>query len=150
MAREVSVSQLRRLAGRDLAERTDQALSNDNLGVALYNGDRTDVRCVVSFGGPGADLPIHLPPSHFGDLLLDAYVMPEPVKPTMRSPLMNWEQPPQIPDRPRRGQAETLYPEVHIETRQRREPRPPSDPSRYLLPGREEEEARPARLERWW
>ena len=77
--REVSAGQLRRLAGRELSEKTEEALSNDNFGVALYKGDRTSVKCVVSFGGPGADLPIHLPPSHFGDLLLDAYVMPEPV-----------------------------------------------------------------------
>jgi hypothetical protein len=147
--REVSAGQLRRLAGRELSEKTEEALSNDNFGVALYKGDRTSVKCVVSFGGPGADIPIHLPPSHFGDLLLDAYVMPEPVKPTMRSPLMNWQQTPQIPDRPRRGQSETLYPEVQIETRQRREPRPPSDPRRYLLPGREEEPP-PPRIEKWW
>jgi hypothetical protein len=146
--KEVSAGQLRRLAGGELSEKTEEALANPDHGVAVYQADRGGMKCVVSFGGPGADLPGRFPPSMFGDLLLDAWVMPEPVIPTMRSPLMDWKQPPQI--HVKRGQSETLRPDVELEMRERREPRPPSDPKRYLIPGREEEEVRPARVEKWW
>jgi hypothetical protein len=133
-----------------LAERTDQILDNPDWGGALYRADTGGMKCVISFGGAGADLPTRFPPSHYGDLVLSDYVMPEPVQQQMVSPLPKHEPPPQIPDRPRRGESETLYPDVQIETRQSREPRPQSDPTRYLLPGREEEpEARPVNL-KWW
>jgi hypothetical protein len=145
--REVSVSELRRLAGGELAERTDQALGNADWGVAIYRADRGGMKCVISFGGPRADIPTRFPPSHYSDLLLDAYVMPEPIKPTMRSPLMDWEQPPQISVP--RGRSETLYPDVQIETRGSRHPRPQSDPSRYLIPGTDREPVRKMDI-KWW
>jgi hypothetical protein len=104
--REVSVSQLRRLAGGVLAEKTEDALGNADHGVAIYRGDRSTVKCVVSFGGPGADLPGRFPPAMFGDLLLDAYVMPEPVRQQMVSPLLRHEPPPQI--HTRRGRSGLL------------------------------------------
>jgi hypothetical protein len=146
--REVSASQLRRPAGGELAEKADQTLNNADWGGAIYRGDLNGMNAVVSFGGPGADLPGRFPPSMFGDLVLDAYLMPEPVQRQMVSPLLKHEPPPQITAP--RGRSETLRPAVEIETRQSREPRPQSDPSRYLLPGREEQEVRPTKLEKWW
>jgi hypothetical protein len=145
--REVSVSQLRRLAGGELAERADQALDNADWGVAIYRGDLNGMKCVISFGAQGADIPTRFPPSHYGDLLLDAYVMPEPIKPTMRSPLMDWEQPPQISVP--RGRSETLRPEVTVTNRTSPEPRPQSDPSRYLIPGADREPVRKTDI-KWW
>jgi hypothetical protein len=150
MMREVSPSQLRRAAGAELSQSVHEILEHDEWGCAIYRNDRA--KFAVSFGNRFSQLPGKYPPSHYGDAVLSEYVMPEPVRPTMVSPVLQHirnNQPPQISQR-RFNVSETLRPEVTITNRTSPTPRPESDPTRYLPHREDEEEVRPAKLEKWW
>jgi hypothetical protein len=108
--RQVSASQLRRIAGAELAERTDQILDNPDWGAALYRSDST--KYVVSFGHRFAEIPTKFAPSHYGDAVLSEFVAPEPVQQEMISPVLKalQDRPPQIAALPRQP-PKTTYPE---------------------------------------
>ena len=110
--REVSAGQFRRLAGPELAVRTEQVLENPDWGAALYRSDVA--KFVVSFGNRFTDVPGKYPPSHWGDSVLDAYVKPEPVKQEMVSPVLrHLRDPDRLPQiaAPPRSPARTVFPE---------------------------------------
>jgi hypothetical protein len=84
--REVSASVMRRLAGAELAERTNQLL-DDDVGVALYLSPTTKV--VIPYGTRTSECPSRVPPSHWGgEAVLDAYCPPVPVEAEMVSPVL--------------------------------------------------------------
>jgi hypothetical protein len=110
--REVTPSQLRRLAGGELSERVEQILAHDEWGCAIYQ--RSDgMRFAVSYGNRFAEIPYRFPPSLFGDSVLSEYVTLEPVVPDMVSPVLRHlreQQPPQI-RMPPRSPSHTVFPE---------------------------------------
>jgi hypothetical protein len=105
---------MRRLAGAELAQRTEEILSHDEWGCALYK--RYDgAKFVISYGNRFAEFPGQSPPSNWGDSLLDSWVPPEPPENEMISPLKKALQnpAPQIA-RPKTSAPRTDYPEVWL------------------------------------
>jgi hypothetical protein len=118
MARQVSVQEFRRLAGAELAQRTDQILDHDEWGAALYR--RHDgAKFVVSWGNRFAEHAGKHPPSNWGDSGLDVWVPPEEQERQMISPVLahlRGNHNPQI-RRPRSEPPTTSYPEVWLHGR---------------------------------
>jgi hypothetical protein len=110
--RQVSVQQFRRLAGAELAQRTDQVLDHEEWGVALYKTDT--MKFVISFGNRFADLAYRHPPSNYGDAILECYLMPEPPEQEMMSPVFKaLRDPNRLPQiaAPPRQPPRTVYPD---------------------------------------
>lgn len=112
--REVSAGQFRRLAGPELAVRTEQVLENPDWGAALYRSDVA--KFVISFGNRFANVPSRYPPSNYGDSVLDCYLLPEPPVSDMVSPLVKGlrDRDPQI-HRPRPQPSHTVYPDIRTQ-----------------------------------
>jgi hypothetical protein len=112
--RQVEEKEMRRLAGTELAVRTDQILDNPDFGCALYQSDVA--RMVISYGNRFAELPSRFPSSNYGEAVLLAYVPPLEPEKEMVSPvkrhLQSQHQEPIFTIAPRPSQPpRTVYPD---------------------------------------
>jgi hypothetical protein len=105
MAEQVMGSRLKQLAGAAGGD-IDVILSTPGMGAALFGDGDTKVVC--SYGNWKADIPGQVP-GNYGTLSLVGYTPPQPVEATMRSPLLDREEIPQI-KAPPRGPSRTSYP----------------------------------------
>jgi hypothetical protein len=131
--REVTPAQLKRRLPAEQQREVDAALTA-GMGCALYVEDVVGGAVVlVTYNGREANIPGPFPPATNGwGMTLGDFVAPPQQAPTMRSPLMNWQQPRQI-QAPARGPSQTAYPNVLISGRSSRHPRGDAE---LLLPGR--------------
>jgi hypothetical protein len=153
--REVPIEKfLARLAAQEHS-RIEAALASGQ-GAALYVNGRGAAVVGITFGTREATVPGN-PPKLYGDGELDVFVAPKQPTASMRSPLMDWQQPQQIAAPPR-GQPQTLYPEVLFGGRTSSHPRGAAEfqSTARLLPGRgpEPEPVEPQRHltkeQQWW
>jgi hypothetical protein len=133
-AREVTADEFKLILPPGEQGRVDDALKN-GMGLAIYEEDRIGgTRMLVTYGHRAADLP-GLPPGRYGDgLQLTEHVSPRRKPASMRSPLLDWQPPPQV-SRPRVSPSQTEYPDVLISGRTSSHPRG-NNSFVDLLPGR--------------
>jgi hypothetical protein len=151
MAQEVSAEEFAAKLGDRGA--VDAALASGK-GMALYSNGRGN-RLAVSYGTRDADV-VGLPPKLYGGGELEMFVSPQRSPASMRSPLLDYQPPPQI-SRPRVAPTRTEYPSVMISGRTSSHPRGNSEFITPLLPGREQSQPQePQQQEplsddqRWW
>jgi hypothetical protein len=143
-ARECSVEEFVRGLGPS-QQMEVQANLDQGKGMALYRDAGGRAVVAVSYGPRGADI-VGLPPKVYGGGELDLFVSPRPAPASMRSPLLDYEPPPQVA-RPRVAPTSTAYPEVLISGgRTSSHPRGNAEFITPLLPGRPQEEVPQAPL----
>jgi hypothetical protein len=108
-AEPLTVAAMKKRLSLEEQKKLDRSLAA-RLGVALFKDPSTGTQHLISHGR-GGDIGTTYPPSSVGSAVLVAYVSPEPVPPTMRSPLLDWEQPRQI-QRPNTSPPTTVWPDV--------------------------------------